>query len=65
MAAVTKTPITVEVDVKLHVDTDTAYGAAKIIEIWLNENPEREIEAEQGFDGKWKLTLWVADNEAD
>ncbi len=52
-----KNEITVDVKVKMHVDEDTAQNALNIIEIWLEENADRRIEAEQLTDGSWIMNL--------
>lgn len=52
-----KREITVDVKVKMHVDEDTAQNALNIIEIWLEENADRRIEAEQLTDGSWIMNL--------
>ena len=57
MAIINKGVVTIDVDVKMHVDIDTALKALNIIDIWLDENPERQIEAAQCSDGKWIMNL--------
>lgn len=63
MATINKSAITVDVDVKMHIDTDTAYKALTIIDIWLGENPGRRLEARQSTDGTWITNLFSADDE--
>lgn len=63
MAIINKKAISIDVDVKFHVETDTAYQALNIIDIWLAENPGRKIEIEQFEDGTWCNNLISAPEE--
>ena len=63
MAQLNKRPLTVDIDVKLHVDIDVAYQALNIIDIWLDENPLRKIEVEQLEDGTWCNNLIPGSDE--
>lgn len=55
----------ITVNVKLHVDTDTAMQALNIINIWLSEDPRRQIEIEQFDDGTWRNSLIDADQREE
>ncbi len=55
-----RTSLDIDVNVKLRVDTDTAYQALNIIDIWLDENPRRQIEVKQIEDGTWINNLITA-----
>ena len=63
MAFAIKRKISVDVDVKFHIETDTAFQALNIIDIWLAENPKRKIETMQFSDGTWCNTLIPAPDE--
>lgn len=55
----------IDVNVKMHVDTDTAYNALNIIDIWLAENPGRKIETKQFEDGTWCNNLIPSKDEEE
>lgn len=63
MAVINKRELTIDVDVKFHVETDTAFHALTIIDIWLAENPKRKIETVQFSDGTWCNNLIPAPDE--
>ena len=65
MTVINKKAISVDVDVKFHVETDTALQALNIIDIWLAENPDRKIEIEQFEDGTWCNNLIPAPDERE
>lgn len=50
-------PLEIDVDIKFHVEDGIAYSALNIIDMWLSENPKRQIETEQFDDGSWVLNL--------
>jgi hypothetical protein len=58
MAVINRKTLTIDANVKFHVDTDVAYDALTVVKIWLNEDSDRKLEAEQLDDGTWILHLF-------
>lgn len=55
-----KTELTIDVGVRMHVSDETAKTALRLIDIWLNEDFNRDIIQRTNEDGTVKHSLFCA-----